>query len=44
MYLFIFVHFSLDDLRNAATADAKLSGALQDKDAKIAEMEQRYCL
>lgn len=35
-------HFSLDDLRNAATADAKLSNALQEKDIKIAEMEQRY--
>ena len=41
MYRFVFVSFSLDDLRNAATADTKLSSALQMKDIKIAEMEQR---
>lgn len=42
-YRFVFVSFSLDDLRIAATADTKLSSALQMKDIKIAEMEQRYC-
>ena len=42
-YRFVFVSFSLDDLRIAATTDTKLSSALQMKDIKIAEMEQRYC-
>ena len=41
-YRFVFVSFSLDDLRIAATTDTKLSSALQMKDIKIAEMEQRY--
>ena len=34
--------FRLDSLRNAATADNKLSSALREKDRKIAEMEARY--
>ena len=34
---------SLDNLKNAASVDAKLSGVLEEKDLKIAEMEQRYC-
>ena len=38
-YLF---RFRLDNLRNAASADTKLSSALKEKDIKIAEMESRY--
>lgn len=34
--------FRLDNLRNAASADTKLSSALKEKDVKIAEMEARY--
>ena len=34
--------FRLDNLRNAASADTKLSSALKEKDIKIAEMESRY--
>ena len=33
---------SLDTLRNVASADVKFSATLQEKDLKIAEMEQRY--